>query len=149
MREHETAGNAKGVREGLDTAVGAGFEEEERRKVALLAGQALDQAEAQTSVEGQGQAVWRGPDHMARAGAFGDVERVSLVALVIVGKALPEPLDPAVVEQVQVHVVEGQVRIRRELKQEREPRIAGGLAGDVDAIKGIRLEGIEQELLGG
>lgn len=55
MGQHQTAGGAKHVGEGLETAVGTGFEEEEGGEVALFTGQVLDQVEAETGVEAQGQ----------------------------------------------------------------------------------------------
>jgi hypothetical protein len=65
------------------------------------------------------------------ASAFGDVEGVFLVGLIILSKALLEPLDPARIEQKQIQVVGGQVRVSGELKEEGQPEVAGCLAGQV------------------
>jgi len=51
LGEHETTGDTKDVREGLETAIGTGLEEQEGRKVALFTSQVLDEMEAQTGVE--------------------------------------------------------------------------------------------------
>ena len=101
LGQNQAAGVAKDIREGLDTAVGTGFEEQVGGEVTLLAGQVLDQMEATAGVEAQGQGV-----HLRRpadigvvgAGAFGNVVGVFLIAFVILGEALLEPVDPAGVE---------------------------------------------------
>ncbi len=151
LGEHETAGDAKDVREGLEAAIGTGLEEQESRKVALFTRQVLDEMEAQTGVEPQGQeAGVGGPSHIGRVCtcAFGDVVAVFLVRLVILGEALLEPLDPTWVQQVQAQIVELELGIGSELQEEGQPEIAGCFTRDIDAVEGIVVQGVEQELLG-
>jgi hypothetical protein len=64
------------------------------------------------------------------------------------GEALLEPLDPAWVEQVQAQIVELEVGVGGQVQEEGQPEIAGGFSRDVYAVKGIVVQGIQQEPLG-
>ena len=140
LGKDQTAGDAKDVGEGFNTAIGAGFEEQEGGEVAFLARQVLDEVEAKTGVEAQRQTLRRrrpGRVWAQGAGALGDVEGVLLIALVILSKALLEPLDPAWIEEKQVQMAWREIRVRSELEEERQPQVPGGFSGDVQPIKGI------------
>ena len=145
--ENQAAGHAKQVRERLDPAIGAGFEEQESREVAFLPCQVLDDVETEAGVEAQRQARWWRPRDTRAAGArpLGDVEGVLLIALVVLGEALLEPVHPARIERVELDVVGFQVGIGGELEEEGEPVIAGGFPGDVQAVAVVLVESLEQQ----
>jgi len=150
LGEDKAAGGAKDVGEGFEAVVGGSSEEEKGGEVALLAGEVLDEVKAKAGVEAKGEGVIRSPGggRAARAGAFGDVEGVPLVALVVFGEGLLEPLDPTGVEEEEVEVVGLEVRIISELEKEGEPEEAGGFARDVDAVEGVGVDSLEEELFG-
>ena len=41
-----------------------------------------------------------------------------------------------------------QVRVGGELEEEGQPEVAGGFTGDIDAVEGVLVERVEQELFG-
>ena len=118
MGQDETTGHTEHVREGLDTTVGTGLEEQECTKLALFAGQVLHDVEAKTSVEAQSKCVMvRLPGDVGTPGArsFGDVVRILFIAFVILSKAFLEPIHPTWIERVELQVV----RLKLSLKQNR------------------------------
>jgi len=150
LGEDETAGSTKDVGERLEAVVGGSTKEEEGGEVALFAGEGLDEVEAEAGVEAKGEGIVRSPGggRRARAGAFGDVEGITLVGLVVLGEGLLEPLNPAGVEEEEVEVMGLEIRIIGELEEEGEPEEAGGFSRDVDAVEGVRVDSTEEELFG-
>ena len=87
--------------------------------------------EAKTGVEAQGQGgcIGRPSDiRTACARSLGDVERVLLIALVILGEALFEPVNPTRIEGKELEIVGFQIRIGGELQEEGKPVVAGGFS---------------------
>lgn len=100
MGQEQTAGGANHVRERLETTVSTDFEEEKGREVTLLVRRVLDNVETQVRVEAQWETIWRRSGHFwsPRSRSLRDVEGILLVALVILGEAFFEPLDPTGIE---------------------------------------------------
>jgi hypothetical protein len=141
------AGDAKQIGEGLAAAIGAVQQEQVHQVIVLLAGQRLGQMEASTGVETQGQPVIlrlpRGGGATG-AGAFGDVEGVGLIGLVIGGQALLEPAHLARVEQEQAQIAGVQLDIVGQLPEEGKPVVGGGFPGDIQAVEAIGVQAVQQ-----
>ena len=90
---------------------------------------------------GLGQHPAVGPDDRSQRGVFA-------VALVVLGEALFEPLDPARVEQIELQIVQLKLGIGGEVQEEGQPQVSGCFSRDIDAIERVAIQGIQQELLG-
>jgi hypothetical protein len=90
------------------------------------------------------QAAWGGRVRVRSA----IVEGVLLIALVVLGEALLEPVHPTGIEGKELQVIGFQVRIGGELQKEGQPVVTSGFSGHVQAVEVVLVEGLKQQLLG-
>lgn len=88
---------------------------------------------------------WRWDDG---CGCVQRCRRAGLIGLVILGEALLEPLGPARIEQKEVQITGGQVRVSGQMQEEGQPEVAGRFTGDIDPVEGVLVEGIQKKSFG-